>query len=96
MEKSEIDRVYLKQLLELGVPKTRIAEIFGMSRMTLYRYLRNNPFTERADETIKTQHGETLLINPEQQKPSEKSEEKEQTEIVDLSDLMNDLSDENF
>jgi len=37
---SEGDLKRIKELLELGVPKKRIAELLGVSRTTLYRYLR--------------------------------------------------------
>jgi len=38
LSEQELRRV--KELLELGVPKKRIAELLGVSRTTLYRYLR--------------------------------------------------------
>jgi len=37
---SEQDLKRVKELLELGVPKKRIAELLGVSRTTLYRYLK--------------------------------------------------------
>jgi len=38
LSEQELRRV--KELLELGVPKKRIAELLGISRTTLYRYLK--------------------------------------------------------
>jgi len=38
LSEQELRRV--KELLELGVPKKRIAELLGVSRTTLYRYLK--------------------------------------------------------
>jgi len=37
---SEEDLKRIKELLELGVPKKRVAELLGVSRTTLYRYLK--------------------------------------------------------
>jgi len=37
---TEEDLKRVRELLELGVPKKRIAELLGVSRTTLYRYLR--------------------------------------------------------
>jgi len=37
---TEEDLKRIKELLSLGVPKKRIAELLGVSRTTLYRYLR--------------------------------------------------------
>jgi len=37
---AEEDLRRIKELLELGVPKKRIAQLLGISRTTLYRYLR--------------------------------------------------------
>jgi len=37
---TEEDLKRVRELLELGVPKKRIAELLGISRTTLYRYLR--------------------------------------------------------
>jgi len=37
---SEQELIRVKELLELGVPKKRIAELLGVSRTTLYRHLK--------------------------------------------------------
>jgi len=39
-ELTEEDLKRVRKLLSLGVPKKRIAELIGVSRTTLYRYLR--------------------------------------------------------
>lgn len=46
-----IDRKLLIYMLKIGVPKTKIATHFTISKRTLYRYLQNNPIAE--DEEAK-------------------------------------------
>ncbi len=106
LEKSEIDRAQLIQLLSLDVPKTSIAKRMGISRMTLYRYLQNNPFSPDEKEIISnnastiTVKTEITLPKQKQEKSSEpdatlpeaKQEEESVSETPDLSDILADLS----
>lgn len=46
MEVKQIDRLYLLKLVCTGHSKTSIAEMLGIDRKTLYRYLKKYPLSD--------------------------------------------------
>lgn len=45
-KKAKIDREILIQFLNLGMPKTKIAQYFNINAITIRRYLKNFPISE--------------------------------------------------
>jgi len=56
------DRVLLNRLLEEQFPKSRIAQLLGVARSTIYREIKRNHFTHRRSEFMKYQWLQSCLM----------------------------------